>query len=135
MNRRRCAWVPLDNSLYVQYHDGEWGIPVHDDRRLFEKLVLEGFQSGLSWLTILRKRDGFRRAFHGFDAKRIVRYDEKDVARLMADEGIVRYGQIGSATFRCARARPMVDRWIEIAEADPEEWLPEDYLKLLEELS
>jgi DNA-3-methyladenine glycosylase I len=74
----------------VRYHDEEWGVPHADDRRLFEKLVLEGFQAGLSWLTILRKRENFRAAFHGFDAERIARYGKKDLARLMADAGIVR---------------------------------------------
>jgi DNA-3-methyladenine glycosylase I len=87
--RRRCWW-PGDDPLYVKYHDGEWGRPVKDDRRLFEKLCLEGFQSGLSWLTILRKRQNFRRAFAGFDPKAIARFGERDVTRLMNDAGIVR---------------------------------------------
>ncbi len=86
----RCPWVGIDDPLYARYHDEEWGVPHADDRRLFEKLVLEGFQAGLSWITILRKRDAFRRAFHDFDAARIARYTERDVVRLMADEGIVR---------------------------------------------
>ncbi|MGE0022320.1 MAG: DNA-3-methyladenine glycosylase I [Hyphomicrobium sp.] len=85
----RCAWAG-DDPLYQHYHDTEWGVPHADDQRLFEKLVLEGFQAGLSWITILRKRENFRRAFHGFDAKKIARYTERDVARLMADEGIIR---------------------------------------------
>jgi DNA-3-methyladenine glycosylase I len=74
----------------MRYHDQEWGVPHADDRRLFEKLVLEGFQSGLSWITILRKRENFRRAFHGFDAERIARYGARDIERLMGDAGIVR---------------------------------------------
>jgi DNA-3-methyladenine glycosylase I len=86
----RCTWPGLEDPLYTHYHDTEWGVPHADDRAMFEKLVLEGFQSGLSWLTILRKRDAFRKAFHGFDAERIARYNDKDVARLMADAGIVR---------------------------------------------
>ncbi len=86
----RCTWAGIDNSEYARYHDEEWGIPHADDRRLFEKLILEGFQSGLSWLTILKKRDNFRRAFHDFDAEKIARYGAKDVARLMADAGIIR---------------------------------------------
>ena len=86
----RCPWAGIEDPLYARYHDEEWGVPHADDRRLFEKLVLEGFQAGLSWITILRKRESFRRAFHDFDAARIARYTEKDVARLMADEGIVR---------------------------------------------
>lgn len=86
----RCPWGGIEDALYARYHDEEWGVPHADDRRLFEKLLLEGFQAGLSWLTILRKRENFRRAFHGFDAARMARYDNKDVARLMADAGIVR---------------------------------------------
>jgi DNA-3-methyladenine glycosylase I len=85
----RCPWASGDPD-YARYHDEEWGVPNTDDRALFEKLVLEGFQSGLSWLTILRKRDNFRKAFHGFDPRRIARYGERDIARLMNDAGIVR---------------------------------------------
>jgi DNA-3-methyladenine glycosylase I len=85
----RCAWCGTD-SVYVAYHDEEWGVPEWDDRALFEKLLLDGFQAGLSWITILRKRDNFRRAFHGFDPARIARYGARDKARLMADAGIVR---------------------------------------------
>ncbi len=86
----RCPWPGIDDPEYARYHDEEWGVPVTDDRRLFEKLVLEGFQAGLSWLTILKKRDNFRRAFHDFNADRIRRYGARDVERLMADAGIVR---------------------------------------------
>ena len=86
----RCPWAGIADPLYARYHDEEWGVPKTDDRAMFEKLVLEGFQSGLSWITILRKRENFRKAFHDFDAKRIARYGAKDVARLMADPGIVR---------------------------------------------
>jgi DNA-3-methyladenine glycosylase I len=99
----RCPWAG-DDPLYVAYHDEEWGVPLHDDRRLFELLVLEGFQAGLSWITILRKREAFRRAFHGFDPARIARYGARDLARLMADAGIVRHrGKIEGAV-RSARA-------------------------------
>ena len=87
--RERCAWCGAD-PLYLAYHDHEWGVPLHDDRRLFEMLVLEGAQAGLNWLTILRKREGYRRAFDGFDPERIARYDDRDIARLLADSGIVR---------------------------------------------
>ncbi|MDG4563292.1 MAG: DNA-3-methyladenine glycosylase I [Candidatus Competibacter sp.] len=87
--RERCAWCGID-PLYLAYHDHEWGVPLHDDRRLFEMLVLEGAQAGLNWLTILRKREGYRRAFDGFDPERIARYDDRDIARLLADPGIVR---------------------------------------------
>lgn len=86
----RCPWVGIADAEYQRYHDEEWGVPHADDRLLFEKLLLEGFQSGLSWLTILRKRPSFRAAFHNFDATRIARYDDGDKARLMADAGIVR---------------------------------------------
>jgi DNA-3-methyladenine glycosylase I len=86
----RCAWCGTD-PLYVQYHDTEWGIPVRDDRRLFEKLSLDGFQAGLSWITILRKRENFRRAFAGFDPAKVARFGARDVARLLRDAGIVRH--------------------------------------------
>jgi DNA-3-methyladenine glycosylase I len=85
----RCPWPKLD-PLYVAYHDDEWGVPEFDDRALYEKLVLDGFQAGLSWITILRKRDNFRRAFSEFQPEKIARYTPKKVERLMQDEGIVR---------------------------------------------
>jgi DNA-3-methyladenine glycosylase I len=87
----RCAWVPLDDPLYVAYHDEEWGVPVHDDRTLFELLSLEGAQAGLSWLTILRKREGYRRAFADWDVERIAGFGERDVERLLGDAAIVRH--------------------------------------------
>jgi DNA-3-methyladenine glycosylase I len=86
----RCAWC-LSAPEYLAYHDREWGFPVKDDVRLFEKLCLEGFQAGLSWLTILRKREGFRRAFAGFDPARLSRFGPRDVQRLLRDDGIVRH--------------------------------------------
>jgi DNA-3-methyladenine glycosylase I len=86
---RRCAWCG-DNPLYVAYHDGEWGMPAHDDRHLFEMLSLEGAQAGLSWLTILKKRENFRRAFDFFEVEKVARYTARDVRRLLADAGIVR---------------------------------------------
>ena len=86
----RCAWVPLDDPLYVAYHDQEWGVPVHDDRTHFEFLVLEGAQAGLSWRTILLKRDGYRRAFSGFDPRVVAAYDEARIEALLADASIVR---------------------------------------------
>ena len=86
----RCPWPGRDDVLYVAYHDEEWGVPEWDDRALYEKLVLDGFQAGLSWITILRKRDNFRRAFDGFDPQKIARYDERKTAKLMQDAGIVR---------------------------------------------
>jgi DNA-3-methyladenine glycosylase I len=86
----RCAWVPEGDDLYVAYHDGEWGVPSHDERHLFEMLVLEGAQAGLSWSTILRKREGYREAFAGWDVVTIARFGDRDVERLMGDAGIVR---------------------------------------------
>jgi DNA-3-methyladenine glycosylase I len=100
----RCPWAGVADGEYARYHDEEWGVPQADSRALFEKLVLEGFQSGLSWLTILKKRDNFRRAFHDFDASRIARYGEKDFARLMADAGIVRNRLKIEATIDNAKA-------------------------------
>jgi DNA-3-methyladenine glycosylase I len=100
----RCPWSGIADPVYARYHDEEWGVPKADDRALFEKLVLEGFQSGLSWLTILRKRENFREAFHGFDAARIAGYGAKDIARLMADPGIVRNRLKVEATIDNARA-------------------------------
>ncbi len=85
----RCAWPKLD-PLYVRYHDEEWGVPEYDDRALYEKLVLDGFQAGLSWITILRKRENFRRAFDNFEPERIARYTPRKIEKLMQDTGIVR---------------------------------------------
>jgi DNA-3-methyladenine glycosylase I len=85
----RCPW-PGEDPLYIDYHDNEWGVPEYDDRALFEKLILDGFQAGLSWITILRKRDNFRKAFDDFDPKKIARYSDKKIAALMNDAGIVR---------------------------------------------
>jgi DNA-3-methyladenine glycosylase I len=87
---QRCAWVPEGDSLYLAYHDEEWGVPSHDERHLFELLVLEGAQAGLSWSTILRKREGYRQAFAGFDADAVARFGPRDVDRLLGDAGIVR---------------------------------------------
>jgi DNA-3-methyladenine glycosylase I len=98
----RCAWG-ASSPEYAAYHDAEWGFPVADDTRLFEKLALEGFQSGLSWLTILRKREGFRRAFAGFDPERVARFGERDVERLLADSSIVRHRGKIEATISNAR--------------------------------
>jgi DNA-3-methyladenine glycosylase I len=99
----RCWWCG-DHEDYVRYHDTEWGVPVTDDVRLFEKLALEGFQSGLSWLTILRKRENFRAAFAGFDPERVARFGTRDVTRLLADAGIVRHRGKIEATISNARA-------------------------------
>jgi DNA-3-methyladenine glycosylase I len=87
---QRCGWAPEHDPLYLAYHDEEWGVPSHDERHLFEMLVLEGAQAGLSWSTILRKREGYRRAFAGFDVEAVSRFGPRDVERLLADPGIVR---------------------------------------------
>jgi DNA-3-methyladenine glycosylase I len=107
----RCWWGDSTDD-YRAYHDGEWGMPVADDRRLFEKLCLEGFQSGLSWLTILRKREAFRAAFAGFDFERVARFDERDVERLLGDAGIIRHRGKIEATINNAR------RAVELVEAE-----------------
>lgn len=88
-SKPRCWWCG-DDPLYVKYHDEEWGVPLHDDQRLFEMLILEGFQAGLSWITILRKRENFRKAFYNFDPARVAKLTKRDVERLMNDAGIVR---------------------------------------------
>jgi len=88
--KRRCAWCPADSPLYVDYHDNEWGVPLHDDQRLFEMLCLEGAQAGLSWLTILRKREGYRAAFDDFDAEKMVGYGKRKRGELLLNPGIVR---------------------------------------------
>ena len=106
----RCWWGAGADEAYRRYHDDEWGMPVVDDVRLFEKLTLEGFQSGLSWLTILRKREAFRRAFSGFDFRRVARYGPRDVERLLADASIVRHrGKIESAINNARRAEELVE--------------------------
>lgn len=105
----RCAWAGPSPD-YIEYHDTEWGFGVVDDRRLFEKLCLEGFQSGLSWLTILRKRDGFRAAFADFDPAVVATFDEADVARLVEDAAIVRHGgKIRSTINNASRALELID--------------------------
>ncbi len=105
----RCAWG-LSAPEYVRYHDEEWGFPQSEDARLFEKLCLEGFQAGLSWLTILRKREAFRRAFAGFDLRKVARFGARDVRRLLADPGIVRHrGKIESAIHNARLACDLVD--------------------------
>lgn len=105
----RCWW-PGEDSLYLRYHDEEWAVPVTNDRRLFEKICLEGFQAGLSWLTILRKRQNFRKAFAGFDIDRVAAFGARDIARLLTDEGIVRHrGKIESTVNNAKRAAAIRD--------------------------
>jgi len=106
----RCWWCG-EGPLYVAYHDHEWGFPIAHDRRLFDKLVLEGFQSGLSWLTILRKREDFRRAFAGFDIEAVARFGKADVVRLLCDAGIVRHrGKIEAAIASARAALGLIER-------------------------
>ena len=103
---KRCEWVPLDQPVYLAYHDEEWGVPVHDDARLFEMLSLEGAQAGLSWSTILNKRDGYRSAFAGFDPAKVARFTPAKVERLLQDPGIVRNRlKVESAVNNAARVR------------------------------
>jgi DNA-3-methyladenine glycosylase I len=117
--KKRCAWAGGD-PLYVAYHDEEWGVPLHDDRRLFEFLVLEGAQAGLSWITILRKRDAYRRAFDQFDPRIVARYDKRKVTALMADSGIVRNrAKIESAI---KNARAFLDLQDEFGSFDTYQW-------------
>ena len=101
---KRCAWVPLDSPAYLAYHDEEWGVPVHDDHRLFEMLTLEGAQAGLSWSTILNKREGYRRVFSGFDPAKVARFDGRKVTRLLEDPSIVRNRAKVESTVANARA-------------------------------
>lgn len=123
--RSRCAWCGSDPA-YVAYHDSEWGFPVTDDRRLFETLSLEGFQAGLSWRTILARREAFRRAFEGFDLQAVARFGEEDVERLLADASIVRHrGKIEATIGNAGRALDLVEEygslagWVWRFEADP----------------
>jgi DNA-3-methyladenine glycosylase I len=105
----RCGWCVAHDD-YVTYHDGEWGFPVDDDQRLFEKLCLEGFQSGLSWLTILRKRPAFRAAFHDFDVERVAAMGREDVERLLEDSSIIRHrGKIEASINNAGRALELID--------------------------
>jgi DNA-3-methyladenine glycosylase I len=107
--RKRCGWSTTD-PVYIKYHDEEWGAPVHDDLKLFEMLILEGAQAGLSWITILRKKENYRKAFDGFDAEKVARYDSRKLRQLMANEGIVRNRLKISATIENARAFLAVQR-------------------------
>ena len=103
-NKRRCSWAGNNNSLMIEYHDKEWGIPVHDDRTLFEFLILEGAQAGLTWQTVLNKRENYRRAFDGFHADKIACYGKEDVNRLLTDAGIIRNRLKIASTIQNAKA-------------------------------
>jgi DNA-3-methyladenine glycosylase I len=136
----RCAWAGATDQLYIAYHDREWGVPVHDDRILFEFLVLEGAQAGLAWSTILRKRDNYRRAFDGFDPEKVARYDRRRIARLLKDPGIVRnrlkvesavrnagaflevqeeFGSFDAYQWRFVDGRPRQNRWRSLRQIPP----------------
>jgi DNA-3-methyladenine glycosylase I len=134
---KRCEWVPEGDPAYVAYHDEEWGVPSHDDRHLFEMLTLEGAQAGLSWSTILRKREGYRKAFANFDAEQVARFTKRDVERLLADPGIVRNRLKVESTVNNARrvleleslseylwsfvdGKPIVGRWKTVGELPAE---------------
>jgi DNA-3-methyladenine glycosylase I len=133
----RCGWAPETDPLYLAYHDDEWGVPSHDERHLFELLVLEGAQAGLSWSTILHKREGYRRAFAGFDVEAVARFGPRDVARLLADPGIVRNrlkvesavanakatiaaGGLDQLLWSFVGVAPRVNRWHTLAEIPSE---------------
>ena len=104
MSKHRCSWVELNSPLYLEYHDQEWGVPVFDDRQLFEMLILEGAQAGLSWATILKKRENYREAFDRFDTEKIARYDKRKINQLLNNPGIVRNRLKIEATIGNARA-------------------------------
>jgi DNA-3-methyladenine glycosylase I len=134
--KTRCTWCS-DDPLYVSYHDTEWGVPLHDDRRLFEFLVLEGAQAGLSWLTILKKRENYRKAFDNFEIARVARYGQQDIDRLLLDPGIVRnrlkiesaiknargvlaiqkeYGTFDAFLWRYVNGKPLQNSWTSMAD-------------------
>lgn len=133
----RCAWVPEKDDLYRQYHDREWGVPVYDDPRLFEFLVLETFQAGLSWRTVLYKRDNFRLAFDGFDVQKVASYNEEDIQRLLQNKGIIRNrlkiraavsnarafidiqtknGSFSEYIWRFTEGKPLVNHWTHVGQ-------------------
>ena len=151
-NKNRCAWVPLDNPLYVKYHDEEWGVPIHDDQLLFEFLILEGAQAGLSWLTILKKRDNYRLAFNDFDPQKVALYDEKKIEELMQNSGIIRnrrkiesaianarafleiqskYGSFDSFIWNFVDGKPIVNCWKSTKEIPPKTSLSDTLSKEL----
>jgi DNA-3-methyladenine glycosylase I len=136
---KRCEWC-LGSELYRNYHDSEWGVPVHDDQRLFEFLILEGAQAGLSWSTILQRRDNYRKAFEGFDTQKVARYSSRQKKKLLADSGIIRnrlkieaavgnakaflaiqkeYGSFDGYIWRFVNDRPIVNRWRSLKEIPP----------------
>lgn len=137
----RCGWVNLNEPLYMTYHDEEWGVPVHDDRRLFEMLTLEGAQAGLNWLNILRKRDGYRAAFDHFDVEKVAGYDDAKIVELLANPAIIRnrlkvnatvanaraflqvqqeFGNFDSYIWQFVGGQPKVNQWQSLKEIPPE---------------
>lgn len=135
--KKRCDWVPLDNPLYVKYHDEEWGVPVHDDRLLFEFLLLEGAQAGLSWLTVLKKRENYREAFDRFDPVKVAMYEKEKIEELLQNPGIIRnrrkveaavtnaraflevqaeYGSFDAYIWNFVDGKPIVNQWKSIKE-------------------
>lgn len=150
---QRCPWCGTD-PLYVAYHDEEWGVPVHDDRRLFEFLILEGAQAGLSWITVLKRREGYRRAFAGFDPARVAAFGEADVARLLADPGIVRnrakiasaianaraflavqeaFGSFAAFQWSFVDGQPLVNHWQSLAEVPARTEVSDRFSKALKQ--
>jgi DNA-3-methyladenine glycosylase I len=136
-NKKRCQWVPLDNPLYITYHDEEWGVPVHDDRLLFEFLLLEGAQAGLSWITILKKRENYRAAFDNFDPQKVARYGQEKIDALLQDSGIIRnrlkitaavqnarafleiqaeFGSFDAFIWNFVQGKPLINRWKNLQE-------------------
>jgi len=132
VTKKRCSWVGVDDRLMLQYHDREWGVPVHDDRKHFEFLVLEGAQAGLSWTIVLKKREGYRRAFDGFDPEKVARFSARRIEKLALDSGIIRnrmkieaaarnaraflkiqeeFGSFDSYRWRFVDGRPKLNRW------------------------
>ena len=139
-SKTRCGWAPPDDPLYVEYHDREWGVPVHDDRQIYEMLVLEGAQAGLNWGMILRKRENYRRAFDGFDPAAVSSYDGRKLKSLLSDPGIVRnrlkitsaiqnavafravqkeFGSFDEYIWRFVGGRPKVNRWRRMSDLPP----------------
>lgn len=137
----RCAWVPEGNQLYQDYHDNEWGVPVHDDYKHYEFLILEAAQAGLSWLTILKRRNGYKKAFANFNPEKVARYDEKKIVELLTDEGIIRnrlkiesavnnakhflevqeeFGSFDKYIWQFVDGRPIQNRWKSIKEVPPQ---------------
>lgn len=147
--KKRCGWASSDEAL-ILYHDEEWGVPTHDDMRHFEFLVLEGAQAGLSWLTVLRKRDAYRRAFRGFDPRRVAKFGSRDLQRMLEDSGIVRnrakiessinnarrflevqqeFGSFDAYLWTWTKGKPVVNRWRSMSEIPPRSGLSDELSK------